>query len=652
MVYHRPGPRTSGGGDPPAVPLSREGLREALHLAGYLWPYRWMFAGALVTLLCSKAFGLAFPYITGALVDGALLGKALPESPGWHPSVDGVAGALILVLALQAVFSFLESVWIEQVGERSLTDLRRDTFGRLLRLPMAFHSRRRVGELSSRLAADLSQIQDTLVDAIPQFLGQLCTLSGGIVLIALTSLRLTLVMLLSLPPLIVVAVVFGRFIRRNAREAQDRLADSNVIVEETLQGIASVKAYTNETYEEERYSQGLNQFLQTVLRGALFRASFHSFIIFALFGAIVLVLWYGARLVQAGDLTAGELTRFMLYTLFVGGAMGSFARLFSQIQRSLGATHRVRELLREKPEEALAPAGSGVRENGQSLPARVRGDVVFDRVAFRYPSRPEVEVLRDVSLEARAGQRLALVGPSGAGKSTVVALLLRFFEPERGRIRVDGRDAGAYGLHELRGQMALVPQEVLLFGGTIADNIAYGRPGASEEEIREAARQANAHVFISAFPEGYQTRVGERGVQLSGGQRQRVAIARAILRDPAILILDEATSSLDSESEGLVLQALDGLMRGRTALIIAHRLSTVRSADCIVVLKDGMTVEAGTHAELVARPDGVYRNLSLLQLDLDGKASPTEDAHAASEFAPPQEEPWPPKPLPVRPSSS
>jgi ATP-binding cassette subfamily B protein len=442
---------------------------------------------------------------------------------------------------------------------------------------------------------------------VPQLLRQTVLLFGGVVLIAVTSGRLALVMIASVPGLVLIAAVFGRFIRRTARQTQDRLADTQVVVEETLQGIASVKAFANEQYEEGRYRRGMDLFVRAALRGARFRGAFVSFIVFALFGGIVLVLWYGARLVQAGDLSAGELTRFMLYTLFVGGAMGSFAEFYSQVQRTLGATHRVRELLQEKP-EAL---GDGPTPR-PAVP-RLRGDVAFEDVAFSYPSRPEVEVLRGVSLAARSGQRVALVGPSGAGKSTLVNLLLRFYEPDRGRLVIDGRDARAYALHDLRSQMAVVPQDVLLFGGSIEDNIGYGKPGASQEKIIAAARQANAHEFIMAFPEGYRTRVGERGVQLSGGQRQRVAIARAVLRDPAILILDEATSSLDSESESLVLQALDRLMQGRTSFVIAHRLATVRNADLIYVLKDGAVIEYGTHEELVAREGGVYRNLTDLQ---------------------------------------
>ncbi len=583
-------------------------------MAGYLRPYWLKFAAALIALMLSSLLGLAFPFVAGQLVNAALPGRPADASLLAAWGVNTIAQVLLGVLACQAAASFMQSILFTEVGERALADLRRDAYARLIHLPMSFHVRRRVGELSNRIAADVSQIEDTVVAALPQFLRQTTMLVGSIALIAVTSRRLTLVMLSVFPALIGIAIFFGRLIRRNSKQAQDRLADGNVIVEETLHGIASVKAFANEDYERERYRRALDRFLADVLRGAKYRGGFFSFIIFALFGALVLVLWYGFRMVQANQMSLGSLASFMLYTLYAAGAMGSFAELYSQMQRALGATHRVRELLDEKTEEEN-PSSSPVRYTAKREEARIHGNVAFENVVFRYPSRPDVEVLHEVNLLARAGQRVAVVGPSGAGKSTLVSLLLRFYEPERGCILIDGRDARDYGLRELRSQMAVVPQEVLLFGGTILENIAYGRPGASEVEIMEAARKANAHQFIEAFPDGYRTRVGERGVQLSGGQRQRVAIARAILRDPAILILDEATSSLDSESESLVLQALDGLMRGRTSLVIAHRLSTVRSADCIFVLKDGTIVEQGTHEELSGRPGGVYRTLSLLQLD-------------------------------------
>ncbi len=584
----------------PPVPLTRAGLREAFRLFKYLLRYRIRFAAALLALFVASLLGLTFPLLAGRLIDAA------GPNPAASLDIDSAAGLLLVVLAARAACSFGQTYWLAQVGERSLADLRQDTYSRLLHLPLGFFAQRRVGELSSRVASDLSQIQDALTGAIPQFLRQLLMLTGGVVLIAFTSGQLTLVMLASVPPLVAAAALFGRAVRKISREAQDKLAAANVIVEETLQGIAGVKAYTNEPYEESRYRAGIEGVVAAVLRGALYRGAFSAFVIFALFGAAVLVLWYGARLVKAGDLSLGDLTQFLFYTLYVGGAVGSFAELYAQLQRTIGATERVRELLREQPEEA------GPDESV----ARISGAIAFDDVNFAYPSRREVTVLNGLTLEAKAGERIALVGPSGAGKSTVVSLLLRFYDPDGGRVLIDGRDAREYPLRGVRAHTALVPQAVFLFGGSIGENIAYGRPGASAVEIETAARKANAHEFIAGFPEGYETLVGERGVKLSGGQRQRVAIARAILRDPAILILDEATSSLDSESEHAVQQALDVLMQGRTSVIIAHRLSTVRRADRIYVIDGGRAVETGTHDELLAQ-GGKYRTLVELQFARD-----------------------------------
>jgi ABC-type multidrug transport system fused ATPase/permease subunit len=598
----------------PKAKLDRENLKQALELFRYLRPYRGRFGAALAALFATSLLSLAFPYLAGGIIDAAV---SQAKGSGSMASTNRTALLLMGILALQAALSFFHSLSFATAGQRSLVDLRRDTYSRLISLPMTFFAQRRVGELASRLSSDLIQIEDTLITILPQFLRQTTILIGGIVLIAATSLQLTAIMLASLPVLTVTAVVFGRKTRKIAREAQDRLADTATIVEETLQGIVNVKAFSNEGYELNRYHEGLGSFLTITLRGARLRSAFIAFIIFALFGFIVLVLWSGARLLQQGKITFGDLTRFGLYTAFVAGAMGQFAELYSQLQKAIGATQRVRELLREtgEVEARLGPAPAS------TLP-RLRGDVAFENVSFTYPSRQGVEVLHSINLTATSGQRIALVGPSGAGKSTIISLLLRLYDPSAGRILIDGRDARDYRLTELRGQMSMVPQEVLLFGGSIAENIAYGKPGAGAAEIEEAARQANAHEFIEAFPERYATLVGDRGIKLSGGQRQRVAIARAILKNPAILILDEATSSLDSESERLIQEALETLMRGRTSFIIAHRLATVRHVDRIIVVAGGRVVESGTHDELQGIGDGVYRRLAALQFRDGVEAQP------------------------------
>lgn len=595
----------------PKTPLNRETLREAFALARYVRPYRVRFCSGLATLFLSASLGLAFPLLAGSLIDAATNPGGVQL--GWlgSPSLNQVALLLAVSVGFQALASFNSALAFNRVGQSALADLRRDCYGRLISLPMGFFAQRRVGELTSRITTDVAQIEGALIDALPQMCRQSAFLLGGLTMISLTSGQLTAVMLGTLPLLIGAAVFFGRRLRRFSRETQDQLAATNTIVEETLQAIASVKAFANEAFELGRYDRANSRVLAAALSAAWWRAVFVAFFIVALFGGIVIVLWFGAGLLQSGGITPGQLTRFVLYTTFVAGAMGQSAELFSQIQKTVGATQRVRELLREPAEASVgaAPATAAALP----LPARLHGEVTFDAVSFRYPSRPDVAVLHSVSLRARAGERIALVGPSGAGKSTLTALLLRFYVPDSGRLLIDDRDARDYPLAWLRGQMAIVPQDVLLFGGTIAENIVYGRPGADDAAVREAARLANAHDFIAAFPDGYATLVGDRGIQLSGGQRQRIAIARAILKNPAILILDEATSSLDSESERLVQIALERLMQGRTTFIVAHRLATIRTADRIAVLDAGRIVELGTHDELSAKSDGLYRRLSSLQ---------------------------------------
>ncbi len=603
----------------PKAPLNRETLRDTLILARYLRPYRTRFLAGLATLFISASFGLAFPLLAGALIDAAMKpgGARLPLLGVL--TLGQVAALLAGSVTLQALCSFNSALAFNRVGQSALADLRRECYQRLIALPMAFFGQRRVGELTSRVSTDIAQIEGALIDALPSICRQVVFLLGGVTLIAITSAKLTLVILGTLPLLIAAAVFFGRRLRRYSRETQDQLAATNTIVEETLQAIASVKAFANEAFEVQRYDATNTRVLAAALRAARWRAVFVAFFILALFGGIVIVMWFGAGLLQRGEISAGELTRFMFYTIFVAGAMGQAAELFSQIQKTVGATQRVRELLREPVEDE---AGRAALTAGGGLPARLRGEVAFEKVNFRYPARPEVAVLRDLSLAASPGERIALVGPSGAGKSTITALLLRFYTPETGRLLIDGRDARDYPLGWLRGNMAIVPQDVVLFGGTIAENIVYGRPGAAEAEVREAARQANADDFIRAFPEGYATMVGDRGIKLSGGQRQRIAIARAILKNPAILILDEATSSLDSESEQLVQGALDHLMLGRTTFIIAHRLATIRNADKIAVIEAGRVVELGTHDELSDQDGGLYRRLSALQFGQANQTTP------------------------------
>lgn len=588
----------------------RGSLKEMGWLFAYLLPYKRFFFPALVALFVTATLALAFPYFMGKLVGGAsgvqmLGGGQAVDASEVADRINPIALMLLGALALQAFIAYWRVRWFARAGENALADIRKDVYERVIRLPMSFFAENRVGEISSRIAADLSLIRDTLIMTVPQMVRQSVMLVGGLLMIFFTSLKLTLFMLAAIPVVVLLVAIFGRKIRGYSKASQDELAASNVIVEETLQGVQNVKAFSNEEFESGRYRRAIGSFVDATMKAAAARGSFISFIIFALFGVITLVVWFGAGMLGRGEISAEQFMHFVLFSIFVGAAMGSFPEILSQVHKALGSTQRVRELLDQAP-EALG-------EDGAAKMGRLAGDVSLENLVFSYPSRPDIQVLDGFSLSAKAGERVALVGPSGAGKSTVIAMLLRFYDPHSGSVKFDGKDAAEYSLSGLRSQMAIVPQEVLLFGGSIRENIAYGKTGASDEEIEAAARKANAHEFIDGFPERYDTLVGDRGIKLSGGQRQRVAIARAILADPAILILDEATSSLDSESERLVQEALDGLMQGRTSIIVAHRLSTIREADRIVVIKDGRAVETGTHSELMGDVSGVYRMLSELQ---------------------------------------
>jgi len=607
MARNRNNSNGTHGEEVPKVKLTKENLKEVLLIFSYLKPYRKRFITGLVFIALSGATTMSFPYMLKKLIDSAHeIGMGSIATP---PGV--IATIMVCILGVQMIFSFSRIYLFTSVGENALADMRSDVYKRMIMMPMDFFAQRRVGELSSRISADLSQIQDAISFVLAEILRGILTLVIGIGLIFYISHQLTLLMLSVVPIIVVVAVVVGKRIRKLARKAQDQLAESNTIVQETLQGISNVKAFSNEWFEMERYTSSVQKVVKLAINNARFRGVFVSFMMFSIFGAIVLVVWYGAGLMQKGMLSFGDLTAFVVYTAFVGGSMAGFADLYSQLQKTLGATQRVRELLRGVPEDV------NIMEEPLQEEYKLHGQVEIRHIAFSYPSRKEIVVLKDISLIAERGQHIAIVGSSGAGKSTLVSLLLRFYEPDSGLLLFDGKDASTIPISQLRKQMALVPQDVLLFGGTILENILYGRPHATQEEVEDAARKANAHDFIMSFPDGYLTVVGERGIMLSGGQRQRVAIARAILKDPVILILDEATSSLDSESEVLVQEALENLMQNRTSFVIAHRLSTIRNADKIIVLEHGRVRESGTHQELVALEDGLYKNFSKLQFELN-----------------------------------
>lgn len=587
----------SAASETPKAKLNRQSLATTRFLLAYLRPYRFKFAIAMIALLFSSLAGLAFPALTGSLIDAATNKRG-----GAFGDIDDVMMILYGVLIAQSGFSYLRTYFLMEVSERSLAALRRDLYNHVLRQPMRFFHQHRVGELSSRISSDIGALQMTITTTLSELIRQSVILLGGIALIAYTSIKLTAIILIAVPILVAITLVFGRAIRKAGKRMQDLYADLNTVVEETFQGITIVKAFTAERRESSRYMGKLQEVIAVALGVARARGGFVAFILFILFGGIVGVVWYGGQMVQAGTLSIGELTSFVLYAVFVGGAMGSFADLYGSVQRAVGASERVRELFDSVPEVVGAASDSRT----------IKGEVSLRDISFAYPTRPDILVLKGVSLDVPAGTSLAVVGPSGAGKSTLAGLLMRFYEPTGGELIVDGRNALEYDLGEYRGSIAIVPQDVLLFGGTIAENISYGEPDASIETIREAARQANAIEFIDAFPDGLDTVVGERGVQLSGGQRQRVAIARAILKDPSILILDEATSSLDSESERLVQNAIERLMRERTTFVIAHRLSTILNADRIAVIRNGVVAEIGSYAELMAL-EGVFARLVSMQ---------------------------------------
>ena len=581
--------------------LSSAGLRKLLGVFRFALPYKWVFAAGLLSLVLSSVTLLSFPYFAGQLLD-----IASGKSSRYFTTLNEVAVILILVLLVQSVFSFVRVYTFSIVSERTLADLRRSLYEKIIWLPMKFFDQHRIGELMSRITSDVVSLQETFTTTLAELLRQLITLIAGTALIFYLAPRLTAFMLAIVPVLVILALLFGKYIRKLSRNTQDKLAAANVVAEESFQGIAMVKAFTNEASEVLRFTRSLQEVVQVAIRSARYRGLFIAFVILALFGGIVGVAWYGATLVQSQYISVGELFSFVLYTTFIGGSMAGLGDIYTQLQRAVGASERLLEILAQE-DEADSP-GKG------TAAVRIDGRICFDRVSFAYPGRPEVSVLNEMTFEINAGEKIALVGQSGSGKSTIINLLLRFYRVSQGRIVVDDKPVDEYALTTYRRNLGIVPQDVVLFGGTIYENIAFGKSGATRDEIHAAARQANALEFIERFPEKFETRVGDRGMKLSGGQRQRLAIARAILKDPAILILDEATSSLDAGSEFLVQEALEKLMTGRTTIIIAHRLSTIRKVDRIFVISNGRLAETGSHRDLASLDEGIYKNLLKLQL--------------------------------------
>ncbi|MCO5206015.1 MAG: ABC transporter ATP-binding protein/permease [Anaerolineae bacterium] len=583
----------SADNDAKREPITKENVVTYRRLLQYVRPYaKWMVI-SILALIVSVALGLILPYAIGTLVDIVLVQND-------RQLLNQLVIALFIIFIIQAIFSFIHRLTLAYVGENAVKDIRIQVYSHIQKLPLQFYADYRTGEVISRLTNDVAQLQTAITETLVGLLRQGLTLIGAAMLLFFLDWQLTLLILIGIPVITLTMVFLGRMIRRASRAVQDTLAEAANVVEETTAGIRIVKSFAREDYELERYSARVIDVFDAAMHRAKISATLGPIIGFMAFGAITVTLWFGSMQVLNGKLTAGDLVAYLVYTMMVATPIASIAGLYSQFQSALGATERVFGLLD-------TPSTIVEKPDAQPLPPVV-GNVAFEKVSFKY--NPNVAVLNDVSFSADSGQIIALVGPSGAGKSTLVNLIPRFYDVGEGAISIDDVDIRDVTLHSLREQIGIVPQETILFSDTVYANILYGKLDATRSEVEAAALAANAHDFIiNDLPDGYETAVGERGVKLSGGQRQRVAIARAILKNPRILILDEATSSLDSESESLVQEALERLMQGRTSFVIAHRLSTVINADWVLVLENGVIVEQGTHADLLGSGDGLYRRL-------------------------------------------
>ncbi len=603
------GPSHPDTDDLPKSKLNIENLKRSLRLFSYLGKHRWKFVLGMFFLIGSAGVGLVFPLKSGQML-GYLAENTKPVDQV-RSELMSIGLVLLVILLVQAAFSFGRVYFFAQVTENVLKAIRKDTFKRLIQMPMSFFSKNQVAELSSRMATDISVISDAFTINIAELIRQTIVGVGGLILLVATSGPIAKWFLFIIPPLTVVAILFAKKIRKFSKTYQEKIAESNVIVGEALTGITNVKTFTNEDYEINKYGNIAESIRAFGLKYGIFRGLFFSFVMVFVFGSVFFILWQMLFALKVDKtLTPEAFGTFMMLSLFVAGSLGGLPEQIAAIQRALGATDRVFELIDGDVESIDL-----LKEN--TLVKQTKGEIDFNAVSFNYPSRPDFEVLKKISFKAAAGETVALVGSSGSGKTTIASLVLRFYDPVNGTILIDGVDTRTLSLTELRKQIALVPQDVILFAGTIFDNIAYGKPNATELEIEEAAKKANAYDFIESFPDKFKTLVGERGIQLSGGQRQRIAIARAVLKNPSILILDEATSSLDSESESLVQEALDKLMVGRTSIVIAHRLATIRNADKIVVLQNGVVEEIGTHQQLILNDKGFYHKLNRMQFELN-----------------------------------
>lgn len=584
----------------------------------YIRPHKVGFTIGIIIVSISAVLGLVVTRLWGQLGGIGVMGVN-PEETSEPLSAEAqimqdlglndlntIGVAIAIVLLIQAVLSFSRVFIFANMTEKMMQAMRTDAFEAIISMPMDFYHDKRVGDLNSRISADITAIGDTFTTSIATLIRQFIVMIGGVAALAYFSVDLTLMMLATLPVAIIIAIFFGRFIRRLSKETQDEVASSNVIVQEILTGIVNVKAFANELYEKNRYSDKVSKVRTLAMKGAVGRGSFASFIVLFIFGAITLVIFKGADLMQSGDLASEHFFTFLLMTGLVAGSIGGFADQFGAIQKGLGSVESLMDLIGQKRE--LDDITTPISEVDLSH------DITLSNIDFHYSQRPDLQILKGLNLEIKAGEQVALVGPSGAGKSTLASLLLRFQAPIKGSIKIDGEDIATKDLRSYRKRIAYVPQEVILFGEDIKTNIAYGDLNATNDQIRDAAKRANALEFIESFPDGFATLVGERGIQLSGGQRQRIAIARAILRDPDLLILDEATSALDSVSEKEVQKALEELMKDRSTLVIAHRLSTVKKAHKIAVIIDGSVVEEGTHEELMALGEAYYRQVKSQEL--------------------------------------